>query len=53
MKRIHSNEIHYTASIDEIMTKLKIPNKKSTDLIYVSLHKSGEFITFKQIEQVD
>lgn len=48
-----SKEIHYIASVDDVMEALKIPDKESTDFISVEYDASTQTFTFKQIEKVE
>ena len=53
IKTVHSKEVHYIVSLEEIMNKLKIPNTTETDYIGCDFDEKTEVFTFKQIEQVE
>ena len=53
IKRVHSKEVHYITSLEEIMDKLDIPNSPEIEYIGFEHDPKSDMFTFKQIETVD
>ena len=51
IKRVHSQEIHYSISIEQICDKFNIPKK--SEIISIEIGQEEEFIIIKTTEQVE